>query len=49
MTEEKVPYEQPKILASYQKGELEAIISPHGSPEPNGGGGCGCGCGCGGG
>lgn len=41
MKYEKLSYEQPKILASYQKEELEAVISPHGSPESNGGGGCG--------
>ncbi|MEW6586392.1 MAG: hypothetical protein AB1442_12380 [Nitrospirota bacterium] len=53
MKEEKIPYDQPKILASYQKEELEAIIRPHGddctggacgTPEQSGGG-CGCGCG----
>jgi hypothetical protein len=42
--EKKQPYEEPKILASYQKEELEEIIRPHGDiPENGGGGGCGCG------
>ena len=28
--EKRPPYEKPKVLASYQKEELEAIIQPHG-------------------
>ena len=46
----KESYEDPKVLASYKKEELEEIIKPHGVPD-QGGGGCGgdnngCGCGC---
>jgi len=41
--EEKPPYEEPKVLASYKKEELEEIIRPHGMPTPQTGGGCGCG------
>jgi hypothetical protein len=50
MKEKKLSYEQPKILASYKKEELEAIIRPHGGecdggacgpPDTGGGGGCG--------
>ena len=37
------PYEEPKVLATYEKEELEEIIKPHGQFES--GGGCGCGCG----
>lgn len=46
----KLPYEQPEILASYPKAELEAIIRPygedsppgaHGPPDTGGIGGCG--------
>jgi len=44
-TQEKKPYEEPKVIATYEKEELEEIIKPHGQTT---GGGCGCGCGCGG-
>jgi len=27
---EKLPYEEPKVIASYEKDELEEIIKPHG-------------------
>ena len=36
----KEDYSEPKVLASYKKGELEEIIKPHGTPD-QGGGGCG--------
>jgi hypothetical protein len=42
----KESYEDPKVLASYKKEELEEIIKPHGTADL-GGGGCGQGCGCG--
>ena len=54
--EKRLPYEKPKVLASYQKEELETIIQPHGQNEgecpvggcpTTGGGGCGCGGGSG--
>jgi hypothetical protein len=39
--EQKLPYEEPKVLATYDKEELEEAIKPHGSaPSYNG---CGCG------
>lgn len=41
---EKKDYEPPKVLASYDKEELEESIQPQGQIS---GGGCGCGCGCG--
>jgi hypothetical protein len=41
--EEKKRYEEPKILATYRKEELEELIKPHGSVVSYGGGGCGCG------
>jgi hypothetical protein len=37
-TTQKLPYEEPKVLATYDKEELEEAIKPHGP-----GGGCGCG------
>lgn len=43
--EKKQPYEEPKVLASYKKEELEEIIRPHGQEPLVNGGGCGCGCG----
>lgn len=49
---EKQSYEKPKVLASYQKEELEEAIQPEGNDGNSSGcyGGCGCGCtGCGGG
>lgn len=36
-------YEAPRVLASYSKEEMEAVM------QPGGGGGCGCGSSCGGG
>jgi hypothetical protein len=36
---EKLPYEEPKILATYQREDLEEAIMPHGESA----GGCGCG------
>ena len=51
----KEKYEEPKILASYTKEELEEIIKPHGQGDECVGGACGTpqtgggGCGCGGG
>jgi len=42
--EKKQPYEEPKVLATYKKEELEEIIRPHGqeagTPQ-TGGAGCG--------
>ena len=35
----KPKYETPKVLASYEKEELEALIRPEGQGSP----GCGCG------
>ncbi len=50
--EKKQPYVEPKVLATYKKGDLEKIINPHGQvsgggcgSNPGGGGGGGCGCG----
>ena len=40
----KPTYEAPKVLASYDREELEEAILPHGVLGTNGGG-CGCGCG----
>ena len=40
--QEKQPYVEPKVIATYEKEELEEIIKPHGDFE-SGGGGCGCG------
>lgn len=37
-------YEEPKVLVSYTKDEMEEMIKPHITPV----GGCGCSCGCGG-
>ena len=47
---EKLPYVEPKVLATYEKEELQEAIKPHG-PTPDYGNGCagGGGCGCGGG
>ena len=39
--EVKPAYVKPKVLASYQKWELDEIIRPHGSPVQTGGGGGG--------
>ncbi len=39
--EVKPPYVEPKVLASYQKWELEEIIMPHVEGGAIGGGGCG--------
>jgi hypothetical protein len=41
-------YSKPRILATYNKEELEEAIQPHGQLPDGGcttGGGCGCGCG----
>ena len=38
---DKVSYQPPKVLASYEKDELESALRPEGQS----GGGCGCGCG----
>jgi hypothetical protein len=35
-------HEEPRILISYTKDEMEEMIKPHGKPP----GGCGCSCGC---
>lgn len=45
--EEKKPYVEPKVLATYKKEELEETIKPHGvvGYVDNGGGVGGCGCG----
>jgi hypothetical protein len=43
LREKKQVYEEPKILATYKKEDLEEAVMPHGQT----GGGCGCGCGCG--
>jgi hypothetical protein len=40
----KEPYDPPKILATYSKGDLEERIQQTGI---HGNGGCGTGCGCG--
>ena len=52
-SKEKQVYEKPRVIVTYKKEELEAIIKPHGQGECTGGlcgngtsgGGCGCGCG----
>jgi len=36
--QKKQPYEEPKVIATYEKEELEEIIKPHGFET---GGGCG--------
>ena len=41
---EKLAYCEPRVLASYDKEDLEKAIQP----QVLGGGGCGTGCGCGG-
>lgn len=50
LSEEKPAYEKPRVLASYDKEDLEDAIGVNhevkGTPETSGGGGCGCGCGC---
>ena len=38
-------YEAPRVLATYEKEELEDVIGI--DPEVEGQSGCGCGCGCG--
>jgi hypothetical protein len=43
--EENELYEKPRVLASYNKEELEEAIQPHEGQVVYGG--CGCGCGCG--
>jgi hypothetical protein len=43
--EEKRPYEQPKVLATYKKEDLEEAIRPYGQDSPDSGSGGGCGCG----
>jgi hypothetical protein len=49
--QEKKLYETPRVLASYEKDDLEdaigidAEVEGQATPE-GGGGGCGCGCGC---
>jgi len=40
---EKEHYEEPRVLVSYTKDQLEEFIKPHITPC----GGCGCSCGCG--
>jgi len=40
-------YEKPKVLMSYDKEELEAVMQPLGDGLPSPGG-CGCGCSFGG-
>lgn len=41
---EKKDYTPPKVLASYNKEELEKSLKPYGQIGGTGGG-CGCGCG----
>jgi hypothetical protein len=43
---EKTAYETPRVLASYEKEELEDVIGIDHEVEGQNGGGCGCGCGC---
>lgn len=43
---QKQKYEAPKVLASYEKDELEDAVGLDPEVEGDGGGGCGCGCGC---
>ena len=38
---EKQVYEEPRVITTYKKEDLEEIIKPHG--EYDSGGGCGCG------
>lgn len=40
--DEKKIYEPPKVLATYEKEDLEEAIKPYGQIQ-SGGGGCGCG------
>ena len=42
-SDEKEPYVKPKVLATYQKEDLEETFKAH--AQTTGGGGCGCGCG----
>jgi len=40
-SDEKKPYAEPKVLATYGREDLKGIMMPHGSvPNPSG---CGCG------
>jgi hypothetical protein len=44
--QEKSAYEEPRVLATYEKEELEDVIGIDPEVEGQSGGGCGCGCGC---
>ena len=45
--QKKQKYETPKVLASYEKDELEDAIGLDLEVAGQSSGGCGCGCGCG--
>jgi hypothetical protein len=56
LKEKKQVYEEPKVLATYKKEDLEEAVRPHGQVPgecegglcgDDDGSGTGCGCGCG--
>jgi hypothetical protein len=41
LNEKKQVYEEPKVLATYKKEDLEEVVTPHGQFDDGSGGGCG--------